>query len=249
MENKQISNTESFTLTAPNLKGKNIIEASAGTGKTFSIANLYLRLVLESELSVDKILVVTFTVAATDELRSRIRKKLKYALDCIAGKIDYDDSEEEINYLIKSFAGENSERAELILRAAVSSFDEAAIYTIDSLCQQMIVDNAFESGSLRSIEINPDKRETLLSIVMDFWREKLSEPFTEKPTEIEEFLADLIITYKVTPEILMELQNAKPLDPQLKIIPKRSGVTVEVAFDTLEQAREDYDKIVKIWKR
>ncbi len=248
MESKYTSSIESFTLGAPNLKGKNIIEASAGTGKTFSIANIYLRLVLEAKLSVDKILVVTFTVAATDELRSRIRKKLKYALDCLTGKIEYDDAEEEINSLIEFFGEENPETAALILRAAVNSFDEAAIYTIDSLCQQMIVDNAFESGSLRSIEINPEKRETLLSIIMDFWRDKLSEPLTEKPTAIEEFLADLIITYKVTPEILMELQNAKPLDPQLMIIPKRSGVTLESAFDTLKKAREDYDKIVKDWK-
>ena len=59
------------------LDRRSIIEASAGTGKTWNICNLYLRLLLEKQLEVSRILVVTFTQAATDELRQRIR-------DCIS---------------------------------------------------------------------------------------------------------------------------------------------------------------------
>jgi len=61
------------------LKGTNLIEASAGTGKTYTIAGIFLRLILEERLTADQILVVTFTKAATEELKERIRNKLLMA--------------------------------------------------------------------------------------------------------------------------------------------------------------------------
>src|SRR5262245_16108644 len=62
--------------TAPLIAGVCRVEASAGTGKTFTIAGLFLRLILERDLSVSEILVVTFTEAATAELRGRVRTML-----------------------------------------------------------------------------------------------------------------------------------------------------------------------------
>ena len=67
--------------TTLSLEGTHLIEASAGTGKTHTIASLYLRLLLERELNVNQILVVTFTNAATAELRGRIRGRLREAAD------------------------------------------------------------------------------------------------------------------------------------------------------------------------
>ena len=71
------------------LQGYNIIEASAGTGKTHAIADLFLRLILEKELPINEILVVTFTEAATEELRDRIRKRLKETFDVLANGSAY----------------------------------------------------------------------------------------------------------------------------------------------------------------
>jgi exodeoxyribonuclease V beta subunit len=68
------------------LYGRRLIEASAGTGKTFSIALLYLRLLLERKLDVDQILVITFTTAATEELRSRINTRLHEVRQQAGGK-------------------------------------------------------------------------------------------------------------------------------------------------------------------
>ncbi|MCJ7617357.1 MAG: UvrD-helicase domain-containing protein, partial [Desulfobacterales bacterium] len=68
-----------FDLQSVPLSGINLIEASAGTGKTSSITGLFLRLILEKGLLVDQILVVTFTKAATAELKERIRNKLLQA--------------------------------------------------------------------------------------------------------------------------------------------------------------------------
>ena len=67
------------------LSGINLIEASAGTGKTYAIASLYLRLLLEKELLPEQILVVTYTEAATQELRSRIRSRIREALEVMEG--------------------------------------------------------------------------------------------------------------------------------------------------------------------
>ncbi|NVM26763.1 MAG: UvrD-helicase domain-containing protein, partial [Desulfobacterales bacterium] len=67
------------------LEGTNLIEASAGTGKTYALAGLFLRLILEKNLSVNEILVVTFTVPATEELRDRIRTRLREALEAFSG--------------------------------------------------------------------------------------------------------------------------------------------------------------------
>ena len=67
------------------LEGVNLIEASAGTGKTYTLTSLYIRLLIEQGLLVDQILVVTFTVAATQELKDRIRQRLKIARDAFDG--------------------------------------------------------------------------------------------------------------------------------------------------------------------
>ncbi|RTZ63457.1 MAG: exodeoxyribonuclease V subunit beta, partial [Aquificaceae bacterium] len=123
------------------LKDINLIEASAGTGKTYTISLLYLRFVLESEpaLSVDQILVVTYTTAATKELKDRIRLRLS---DALMAFINEDTVGEYADFC------ENYERIESILRLsrALLNFDEAAIFTIHSFCQRALKDTAFDAG-------------------------------------------------------------------------------------------------------
>ena len=72
-------------LTTP-LTGLNLIEASAGTGKTYAISNIYLQLVVERKLNIEEILVVTFTKAATEELKGRIRGRITDALNAFSGR-------------------------------------------------------------------------------------------------------------------------------------------------------------------
>jgi len=77
-------------LTIP-LKGLNLIEASAGTGKTYAISNIYLQLLVEGHLSAEEILVVTFTKAATEELKGRVRGRIVDALNTFSGNGGGDD--------------------------------------------------------------------------------------------------------------------------------------------------------------
>ena len=147
-------------------EGTTLIEASAGTGKTFTIAGLFLRLILEKNLSVREILVVTYTVAATEELRHRIRQTLAKALQAFAAGTSDDPF---LGALVKKHA---SQRADLAARLdrALYGFDEAPIYTIHGFCQRVLKDRAFETGSLFDTELVTDQMPLLRQVVEDYWR-------------------------------------------------------------------------------
>ena len=147
------------------LEGRNLIEASAGTGKTYTIAALYLRLVVEEKLSVDRILVVTFTEAATQELAERIRLRLRDALAVVEGA-ELDDP--LYNALFPK--GEDRSEAAERLRTALRNFDEAAIFTIHGFCRRLLTDHAFESGSPLDMELVTDLSFLKLRAVEDFYR-------------------------------------------------------------------------------
>ncbi|MCL1126403.1 exodeoxyribonuclease V subunit beta [Shewanella surugensis] len=159
------------TLTLP-LTGTRLIEASAGTGKTYTISGLYLRLLLgvgiESPLSCEQILVVTFTNAATAELRDRIRKRVQATFKGFMGlKVDDDF----INQLYEQTPVDARPVCLRRLDLALKSLDEAAIFTIHGFCQRILADLAFESSLLFESEFTLDDSEFLHHAVRDFWRE------------------------------------------------------------------------------
>ncbi|AXK39312.1 exodeoxyribonuclease V subunit beta [Crenobacter cavernae] len=162
-------------LTCP-LNGVNLIEASAGTGKTWTIAALYLRLLLEAEPDaapprIDEILVVTYTKAATAELRGRLRERLAEALKA------FEDGETEDGFLASLLAQHAAqdarERARLRIATALTGFDTASVYTIHGFCQRVLTDAAFESGQPFSATLVSDDGERLASLAADFWRREL----------------------------------------------------------------------------
>ena len=161
-------------LTFP-LHGIRLIEASAGTGKTYTIAALYLRLVLghggendEIEpLTPPQILVVTFTNAATEELRDRIRSRLNEAAAFFRGEIQGDAFLDALKSTYD--AGQWPKCAGLLERSA-QWMDESAIYTIHAWCRQMISQHAFDSGGLFDLDLTPRNRELLEEAACDYWR-------------------------------------------------------------------------------
>jgi exodeoxyribonuclease V beta subunit len=157
------------------LHGNRLIEASAGTGKTYTIAALYLRLVLghggengfARPLTPPEILVVTFTNAATEELRDRIRSRLTEAAAFFRGQGMGDD------YLF-SLRGEFPEHQWPAkagqLEQAAQWMDESAVYTIHSWCQRMLRQHAFDSGSLFDLELETNEQPLLEDAACDYWR-------------------------------------------------------------------------------
>jgi len=147
----------------------NLIEASAGTGKTYALSGLYLRLLLERDLKVPEILVVTFTEAATEELKGRIREKLSQALTRAEGGSAAEPFVEQL------IARQNRpERTVYLLQRALRSFDEAAITTIHGFCHRLLREHAFDSAGPFELEIVPDESVLLKTLVEDFWRLQLT---------------------------------------------------------------------------
>lgn len=159
------------------LRGSQLIEASAGTGKTFTISALYLRLVLGHggpetgfgrELLPPQILVVTFTDAATKELRERIRTRLAEAARFFRDEIPAPDS--LIAQLRDEFDTEQWAGCANRLDIAAQWMDEAAVSTIHSWCQRMLREHAFDSGSLFTQTLETDHSELLGEVLRDYWR-------------------------------------------------------------------------------
>ncbi len=151
-----------------------LIEASAGTGKTFSIASLVLRIILEKDnADIKKILILTFTNAATNELRIRVRKFLNEAWNFL----EYGDGEVDgviKDIVTKAIEGKGEKEIKQIkngLRLAMLEIDEAPIYTIHSFCQRMLTDFAFETGMSPDFDVLPDESALLNNILLKFWRE------------------------------------------------------------------------------
>lgn len=150
------------------LEGTAMIEASAGTGKTYSIAALVLRLILEKDISIDKILVVTFTKAATAELKDRIGRFLNEAQQVVIG----DGSKEKV---ISDIAGKykNDKSKIETIRSAILSLDEAAVFTIHGFCKRVLEENAFETGSVFNSQMMQSQNKLIEEIVADFFRKNI----------------------------------------------------------------------------
>ena len=131
------------------LKGYCLIEASAGTGKTFTITSIYLRLVMEEGLGPEEILVVTFTNAATQELRSKVRQRLGHALSWLRGGQVRKEADDALHGLMEhalSLVPGGAKEIERRLRSAILGMDQASIYTIHGFCQRVLKEFAFEAG-------------------------------------------------------------------------------------------------------
>ncbi|MDA3789288.1 MAG: exodeoxyribonuclease V subunit beta [Desulfobacula sp.] len=147
-----------------NLEKTTLIEASAGTGKTYTITTLYCRLAAMG-YPVESILVVTFTEAAAAELKLRIRSRLFNTLVSLLEK--QCDSEDDLAGFLRSH-----EKLPLVcqrLQHALNSFDQTSIMTIHSFCLKILKENAFESHSLFDIELMPDRSLFLRQVSYDFF--------------------------------------------------------------------------------
>lgn len=166
-----------FDLAAtPLADGTSLIEASAGTGKTFTLAGLYLRLLIERRLGVEQILVVTYTKAATGELRERIRRLLTQAQEAFARLAANQPPAADLPaYLVRLLRQHSADTAAVArkLDAALGDFDQAAIYTIHGFCQRALRDRAFETASLFDVELLPDPADLEARAMEDFWRREV----------------------------------------------------------------------------
>ena len=160
-------------LDAP-LAGGLVIEASAGTGKTYALTTVAARAVVEAALPMDRMLVVTFTVAAAGELRHRLRRTLTAAAAAIGGAGDDDQAVG----LAERWQREGVPRgvAEQRLAGAIRDLDRACVTTIHGFCQRLLTDFAFDGNTPFGFEVAGDDRPAVAAAVRDFWRSLAEAP-------------------------------------------------------------------------
>jgi exodeoxyribonuclease V beta subunit len=228
-----VSASKKFNLAETPLKrGTSLIEASAGTGKTYAITALFVRLIVEENLSVREILAVTYTVAATEELRHRVRRSLVQALQGFAsGTSDVPF----LKALVDKYRQEASEM-EARLQNALWDFDEAPIYTIHGFCQRTLRDRAFESGVLFDTELVTDPSDFLQEIADDFWRKHFYET---GPT-----LVNFALKNKFGPDRFVGLLLTCLNYPQIEFISQAKGHSLESLSTELENG---YQSAKDLW--
>lgn len=207
------------------LKGINLIEASAGTGKTYTIAMLVLRFVVEQGISIDALLVVTFTKAATEELKDRIRARLAEAKQALAG------NSEGIDPNVIAWLNQLDLDAALIkqrLVLALLDIDQAGIFTIHGFCQRILNEHALESGQLFDSELTADIASIKQACADDFWRKQV---YLRSPWEA----AVLTAKYK-TPEQLVVSVGSVPAG--ISIFPEASDLDAQLVQLGKQQMRQ-----------
>ena len=211
------------------LEGVQLIEASAGTGKTFTITTLYLRLLLERGLTVQQIVVVTFTKAATAELRSRIRKRLREALVAFDAP---QAADETLRQLIESCPSRTAARQRLA--QSLRELDEASVFTIHGFCQRMLLEYAFESKLRFEVDLIVDQRSLVQQIVQDFWASTV--------TSFSEAEVRYLQGAQVGLKDLMSLAYAAIQWPDMTLVAESRKLETEPALEAYLRARQQARK-------
>jgi len=226
------------------LSGISLIEASAGTGKTWNICGLVLRLLLERPFTVQQILVVTFTNAATAELRERVRNRLVDTLAGLRAPPGTDlaaGGDPFVRDLLAALRGRGLDDADMVRRLdqALQTFDEAAIFTIHGFCQRALADTPFTARMPLVLDLLADDSELLMEAVHDFWRQRVAGEAADP------LLAAYLLDRGDTPDQwarLLKRQLAKPLSRLLwpadldgGAAPSAQTAALQAAFDTARQ--------------
>lgn len=210
------------------LHGPLLLEASAGTGKTYTIALLYLRLLIErTDIDVSQILVVTYTEAATAELRERLRSRLHDALQVLhalaSGKpLDEHDA---LALWLKRFCKDAEHARHLALRieSARLSFDQTAIHTIHGFCLRTLREFAFGAGENSGHGAQLDSNALGHEILMDWWRRQIERP--------EPWISRVLGTWIKGPELLWKQLRAVLNYPTAVLIATPDIVAATNRFD------------------
>ncbi len=201
----------------------NLIEASAGTGKTFALTMLVLRLLVEQAIPIDQLLIVTFTKAATEELKDRVRKRLTEAKTLVSDPDYVGDS--TLTTWLKSLELDKI-LIQQRLNVALLNIDQAGIFTIHGFCQRVLTEHALESGQLFATELISDISALKQLCTDDFWRKQISQrPIWQT--------AVLTSDYKTPDELLASLTGFPSagwaLDTPMAILPEQQDLDVLLA--------------------
>ncbi len=150
-----------------------LIEASAGTGKTYALTTLVARLIVEERFDIDQLLVVTFTISAAGELRTRVRRLLQAARRAASGaNVDPASQASRLRRRWRRCGIEDAHALRRLTRA-VRDLDRANVTTIHGFCQRTLVEFALHAGTPFSFEVSGDDAMAVGDAARDFWRRRM----------------------------------------------------------------------------
>jgi exodeoxyribonuclease V beta subunit len=212
-------------------KQRVLIEASAGTGKTYTIVGLFVRLLAEKKLSVDQVLVMTFTKKATAELRDRIFARLQECLAILEGT--YSDTPDTfLKEFAEHFAGRNDVFARI--RESIKNFDENQVTTIHGFCQKILSEEALLAGTPFEIEV-AQQDEMLIRATEDFWRQFI---YQHNNTEAGKYFISKLLDLAKSPD-----------DLRKRISPLLRKPYANVEGDTLDDPKRYLEKVIALRKK
>jgi len=235
-----LTNLDARAILELDLDGIKLIEASAGTGKTHTIADLYLRHILDGRQT-SQILIVTYTNAATDELRGRIRKRLYDALNLFDQPGA--DMDELFQLLLEQWQGfDEATRAvqQRRLQLALRSMDEASISTIHSFCQRSLQENALSGNQLFDSDMLTNDDQLWEAAIKDWWRRQTYDPDSDTWNLIRDQLPDLNSLIAT----LLELRNK----PSVKLIPSARG-SIASLLDQARHITSSLRQLAPLWRQ
>ena len=211
-----------------------LIEASAGTGKTYALTTLVARLIIEERFGIDRLLIVTFTISAAGELRTRVRRLLQAARRAASGASV--DPGSQAGRLRRRWQrhGIRDEDALRRLTRAVRDLDRANITTIHGFCQRTLVEFALHAGTPFSFEVSGDDALDVGNAARDFWRRRM----VGEPVPLLEYAkSNRFVQDEETTEWVVG-HHAKVQD-------LRSGCSPEELPDVLESKRSAWLEAVR----
>jgi exodeoxyribonuclease V beta subunit len=227
-----------FSVTEIPLRGRNLVDASAGTGKTYAIATLFIRLLLETELEPKQLLVVTFTEAATSELRARIRARVRECLDAARAT---GTEPRDLDPTLLEIMARAGDRARVVrrLKEALFDFDNVEISTIHGFCQRMLMERAFQSDVTFNSQLYGDARPLIDELILDFWA-------THAGPAQPELLAYMRSEgSRFSIDMARRLAYAVQRAPQVQILPASAPESPAPDF---ERFRAEFQRARGVWK-
>lgn len=214
--------------------GIHLVEASAGTGKTYNITSLYIRALIELDISVGNILVVTYTEAATKELKDRLLKRIRESISVLKKGEAGNKKDQFLVELLEQV--EQREQAIDRLEKASRTFDEAAVYTIHGFCYQALQEQAFESRALFDAEMIGDDSELVLEAVDDYWRNWVAEASKDP---LKRPLLQYLLDNNYNPDTLSGELGPHLGQPFLEVHPRQTK--------SLEQIEKELETLVTLF--
>ena len=216
-------------------KGVTLLEASAGTGKTYALARIFLRLVAEEGVEVGKILTVTFTTAATEELCDRIRSLLVETYETLI--CEPKPNEDAVIKRLRTLKEVPTEECIRRIRLAIICFDEAIISTIHGFCNCVLNENSFETRSLFEAELNKASKEMIKEGVEEYWRETFAAA--------DPVVSAAASTSKLKLSEMVDFFNGLPRTQDYVLgFSENEGVGFQA---TIEDLKESFEKLKNAW--